>query len=100
MRKSLIAVRTSFRLLIATALVIPTSSAWAQVPTPSPSSPYAVIEGVAIDSLHRDVLRGAMITIDSVAVSGFTDSLGRFRIERVPPGSRRVHVMHAILDTI
>jgi hypothetical protein len=59
-----------------------------------------VIEGVALDSLHRDFLRGALITIDSVATTAFTDSVGRFRIDNVPPGSRRVRVVHAILDTI
>lgn len=87
-------------LLIAAALAGAATSGWAQVSTPAAPSPYAVIEGVAIDSLHRDVLRNALITVDGVATPAFTDSLGRFRIDRVPPGSRRVQVMHAILDTI
>ncbi|HEY3257828.1 MAG TPA: carboxypeptidase regulatory-like domain-containing protein [Gemmatimonadaceae bacterium] len=86
--------------MIATALAVAAGSALAQVPTPAATSPYAVIEGVALDSLHRDFLRGALITVDSTTTSAFTDSVGRFRIDSVPPGSRRVRVMHAILDTI
>jgi hypothetical protein len=87
-------------LVIATALAVVTSSAGAQVPTPATPSHYAVVEGVALDSLHQDFLRGALITIDSVATTAFTDSMGKFRIDSVPPGSRRVRVVHAILDTI
>jgi len=87
-------------LLIAAATVLGTTAVRAQVPTPVVKSPYAVIEGVAIDSLHNQLLRGALISVEGVANEAFTDSLGKFRIENVPPGSRRVRVMSALLDTL
>ena len=87
-------------MLIAAAVAGVATSASAQVPASPAASPYAVIEGVAVDSLHNDLLRGALISVDGVSTPTFTDSLGKFRIDSVPPGSRRVHVLHAILDTI
>jgi hypothetical protein len=87
-------------LLIAAASATAAVSVRAQVPVAPAASPYAVIEGVAIDSLHNDLLRGALIAVDGVAKPAFTDSLGKFRIDSVPPGSRRVHVLHGTLDTI
>lgn len=68
--------------------------------TPASSSPFAVIEGVAIDSLHADYLRGAVIMVEGVNLTTTTDSRGRFRLDSVPPGSRRIRVSHPVLDTI
>jgi len=96
---SLISARGTF-LIIATAVAFISTSGSAQVPTPAATPPYAVIEGVAIDSLHRDFLRGGVVIVDGVSKPAFTDSVGRFRIDSVPPGTRRVRVMHAVLDTI
>jgi hypothetical protein len=85
--------------LILTAILFAASAAAAQTP-PAASKPFAAIEGVAIDSLHQDVLRGALITVEGTAAGAITDSLGRFRIDSIPPGTRRVEVAHPILDTI
>ncbi len=74
------------------------AAAGAQVPTGS--SDVAVIEGVAMDSLHSDFLRGALLMVEGANVTGITDSLGRFRIDSVPPGLRRINVVHPILDSL
>ncbi|HUQ18086.1 MAG TPA: carboxypeptidase-like regulatory domain-containing protein [Gemmatimonadaceae bacterium] len=74
------------------------SGAFAQ--TPAPASGFAVVEGVAIDSLHQDFLRGAVLTVEGAASRAVTDSLGRYRLDSVPPGVRRIEVIHPLLDTV
>ncbi len=86
--------------LTAAVLVSVGSSAFAQVQPSAAPKPYAVIEGVAFDSLHNDVLRGALLNVEGTSAFGFTDSFGRFRIDSVLPGVRHVEVTHWILDTI
>lgn len=82
-----------------TAVLFAASAAAAQTPAAA-TRPFAVIEGVAVDSLHQDVLRGALLTVEGTSAAAITDSLGRFRIDSIPPGTRRVEVAHPILDTI
>src|SRR5437868_4343543 len=82
-----------------TAVVFVASAAAAQTQATSPK-PFAVIEGVAVDSLHQDVLRGALLTVEGTSAAAMTDSLGKFRIDSIPPGTHRVEVTHAILDSI
>lgn len=82
-----------------TAILFAASAAAAQTPATTPKA-FAVIEGVAVDSLHQDVLRGALLTVEGTSAAGLTDSLGRFRIDSIPPGTHRVEVTHAILDSI
>jgi len=98
MRQSLIPARAKSCLIALSALALVTRPGLTQVP--SLLAPYAVIEGVAIDSLHHDYLRAALISVDGVSRLTSTDSLGKFRIDSVPPGSRRVRVEHAFLDTV
>ncbi|HMA20952.1 MAG TPA: carboxypeptidase regulatory-like domain-containing protein [Gemmatimonadaceae bacterium] len=69
------------------------------VPARSPPA-YATIDGVAVDSLHNDVLRGATLAIDNVSTLAFSDSLGRFHIDSVPIGTRIIRVIHPILDSM
>jgi hypothetical protein len=68
--------------------------------TPASRSPFAVIEGVAIDSVHQDFLRGALITVEGSEGRATTDEQGRFRIDSIPPGLRRVEIIHPLLDTL
>lgn len=68
--------------------------------TTASTSPFATIEGVAIDSLHQDFLRGATLTVEGAESRAVTDSLGRFKLENVPPGTRRIEVLHPLLDTV
>jgi hypothetical protein len=72
--------------------------AHSQTPASAPTS--GTIEGIAIDSLHQDFLRGATLTVEGAESRAVTDSLGRFKLENVPPGMRRVEVLHPLLDTI
>src|SRR6476646_9512216 len=81
------------------ALLFAASAAAAQSPASSTKT-FAVIEGVAVDSLHQDVLRGVFLTVQGTSAAAITESLGRFRIDSIPPGSHRVEVAHAILDSI
>ena len=73
-------------------------------PAPAPASPAppttGFLQGVAIDSLHGQPLVGALISVDGTARMAITDSLGRFFIDSIAPGSRRVLVDHPILDTL
>ena len=71
----------------------------AQSSTAAPP-PFAVVEGVAIDSLHQDFLRGAILTVEGAVARATTDAQGRFRIDSIPPGVRRIQVIHPLLDTV
>jgi len=84
--------------LFATALV-GVKSVLAQQPAKA-DSPPASVEGVAVDSLHRGFLRGAMLMVEGSSVTAATDSLGRFRLDSIPPGARRIDVMHPLLDSV
>lgn len=86
--------RTSVSLLLFIANI-----AAAQTPATT-AKPFGVIDGIAVDSLHRDVLRGAFLTVEGSAASAFSDSSGRFRIDSIPPGIHRIEVVHPLLDSI
>jgi Carboxypeptidase regulatory-like domain len=53
-----------------------------------------------VDSLHQDVLRGAILIVEGAPASAVADSLGRFRIDSVPSGRHTIAVIHPLLDTI
>ena len=77
----------------------------AQTPSSSASrtsaaQSFAIIEGVVRDNLHRDYLRGAILTVEGAKAGAVSDSLGRFRLDSVPPGTRRIEVEHPLLDTL
>lgn len=91
--------RLTRAMIISVACVLSGAAAAAQTPAPT-KPPFAVIEGVAVDSLHRDYLRGAVLIVEGALASATTDSLGRFRLDSVPPGLRRIEVLHPMLDTI
>jgi hypothetical protein len=63
-------------------------------------SPYGVITGIVVDSLHGGVLRGAQVSVEGLATLAMTDSMGRFRIDSVPPGKYRIGVFHPLLDSL
>ena len=75
-----------------------------KAPTAAQSAPAAVttafLQGVAVDSIHGEPLVGAAIQLDGTDRLGFTDSLGRFLLDSIKPGSYKVLVDHAILDTL
>ena len=67
--------------------------------TPSPAT-TAYLQGVAYDSIHAEALTHALISVEGTTRLGFSDSLGRFLLDSVPPGSHRVLVQHPMLDTL
>jgi hypothetical protein len=88
--------------LFSVGCVAAVSSAAAQQPTPQAQPPLApaTVEGVAVDSLYRGFLRGAMLMVEGSNVTATTDSLGRFRLDSIPPGARRIDVIHPLLDSV
>ena len=60
----------------------------------------AHIAGVVIDSLHRRYLSGANVVIAGANITLQTDSVGRFQIDTLPPGTYQVGVLHPVLDTL
>jgi hypothetical protein len=93
------------RLLLPAVFVATASvSAAAQNPTPppaaAPAAGVATIRGAVIDSLHDNLLRGALVRIENTMRESFTDSLGAYRIDSVPTGMHRLIVIHPLLDTL
>jgi carboxypeptidase family protein/TonB-dependent receptor-like protein len=67
----------------------------AQAPVPA-----ATISGSVVDSLHGRPLVGASLVVDGTDITGVSDSLGRFRLANVPPGTHQIAVYHPLLDTL
>ncbi len=63
-------------------------------------SPFAVLDGMAVDSLHSQPLSGAVVTVEGTVRHGVADSLGHFIIDSIPPGRYRLGIDHPVLDTI
>ncbi|MEO5814409.1 MAG: carboxypeptidase regulatory-like domain-containing protein [Gemmatimonadaceae bacterium] len=71
------------------------------VAAPVPEVPkFAFLQGVAIDSVHEEPLVGALIQVEGTGRIGPTDSLGRFLVDSIPPGTYRLIVDHPLLDTL
>jgi hypothetical protein len=60
----------------------------------------AILSGVAVDSIRGGYLRGAAIFISGTSLSATTDSLGRFKFDRIPAGERVIQVQHPLLDSL
>jgi hypothetical protein len=78
----------------------PAKPAPAAAPTAPAVSTTGILQGVAMDSLHGEPLIGALISVEGTARLAITDSLGRFLIDSIQPGTRRILVDHPILDTL
>ena len=65
---------------------------------PIPTTGY--LQGVAHDSIHGGPLVDAMVQLEGTDRIGVADSLGRFLVDSVKPGSYRVLIDHPILDTL
>ena len=87
--------------IVVVAAVLCGAAAHAQV-TPAPLKPTgkASITGVIVDSLHAEYLAGAEVLVDGAARTVFTDSVGRFRLDSLAPGTYQVGVYHAVLDSL
>lgn len=63
--------------------------------------PPRTITGVLIDSLFtNDVLRGAVLALDGVRRVTTTSDKGAFQFDSVTPGTHRLMVRHALLDSL
>ena len=60
----------------------------------------AGISGVIIDSLNVRYLADAEVMVQGANVSVKTDSLGKFRVDSLSPGTYQVGVFHPLLDTL
>ncbi|GAC1493345.1 MAG: hypothetical protein NVS1B5_18610 [Gemmatimonadaceae bacterium] len=60
----------------------------------------AMIYGVVVDSLNGRYLSGADVIVEGSKKTLVTDSLGKFRIDSLSPGTYQVGVFHALLDTL
>ncbi len=69
-------------------------------PTSTGKSGTAAIAGVVLDSLNGRFLVGADVIIQGANATMLTDSLGKFRIDSLPPGDYQVGVFHPLLDTL
>jgi hypothetical protein len=58
------------------------------------------IVGVVSDSVNEAPLRGAEVLVSGVAASVITDSLGRFAIDNLTPGTYQVGVFHPLLESL
>jgi Carboxypeptidase regulatory-like domain len=93
------------QLCIAVALIVFAPPLGAQnktAPTPPAGSKTgkAQIVGVVVDSLNGRYLSGADVVIEGARATLETDSLGKFKIDSLPPGTYQVGVYHALLDTL
>ena len=60
----------------------------------------AEITGLVLDSLHGTYLRGADVMIEGARTSVLTDSLGRFKVSGLKPGTYQVGIFHPVLDSL
>jgi len=58
------------------------------------------IVGVISDSLSSGFLAGADILVEPGSYTAATDSLGKFKVDRLAPGAYRLGVFHPRLDTL
>ena len=61
---------------------------------------FSALDGIVVDSVRGGPLRGAAVRVAGTSRFAFTDSLGRFRVDSVPPGSYNVELYHDMLDTL
>ncbi|MFL5489118.1 MAG: carboxypeptidase regulatory-like domain-containing protein [Gemmatimonadaceae bacterium] len=69
-------------------------------PATAANAPRGQISGIVIDSLNRRFLSGADVVIEGAKRSLVTDSVGRFKLDSLPPGTYQVGVFHPMLDTL
>ncbi|MGH7602462.1 MAG: carboxypeptidase regulatory-like domain-containing protein [Gemmatimonadaceae bacterium] len=70
-------------------------------PPPAPANGgKAQIRGIVLDSLNGGFLTGADVIVQGAKRTLRTDSLGRFSIDSLTPGTFQVGVFHPLLDTL
>jgi hypothetical protein len=69
-------------------------------PPATPSTGKGQIVGIVVDSLDAKYLSGADVVIRGGEPAAHTDSLGKFSIDSLVPGTYQVGVFHDLLDTL
>ena len=67
---------------------------------PQPPFRHGVIAGLVADSLYGGPLVGAQISVEGINSEVVSDSMGRFRLDSVPPGRYRIGIFHPLLDSL
>ncbi|MEA2706424.1 MAG: hypothetical protein QOH22_1212 [Gemmatimonadaceae bacterium] len=93
------------RVLSALAVLLGSTQLGAQkkpavIPPAIPKAGTAQIAGVVVDSLNGRFLVGAEVLVEGAKAMVITDSLGRFRVDSLLPGTYQVGVFHPLLDTL
>ncbi|HXI99118.1 MAG TPA: carboxypeptidase-like regulatory domain-containing protein, partial [Gemmatimonadaceae bacterium] len=84
------------RMMIGAMLVFAPGTFFAQSPAPKTSR----IVGIVIDSLHQSGLEGAEVIVSGLASPVTTDSLGRFSVDSLAPGTYQVGVFHPLIESL
>jgi hypothetical protein len=58
------------------------------------------IIGIVVDSIHRSGLEGADVIVSGMSAPVKTDSLGRFVVDSLPPGTYQVGVFHPLIESL
>ena len=82
------------------ALAAMLSAPLAGSPAQSTASGTSRIVGIVIDSIHSSGLAGAEIMLSGSGSTVTTDSLGRFVIDSLRPGTYQVGVFHPLLESL
>ena len=78
------------------AVLIPAQAIIAQGTAPHTSR----IVGIVVDSIHKSGLEGAEVMVSGMASTVITDSLGRFTIDSLGPGTYEIGVFHPLLESL
>lgn len=76
------------------------SPSLAQVTPPAPTTGFATIKGVVVDSIRQQALSKAVIVVDGTSRVAMADGGGNYRIDSIPPGRYRISISHPVLDTL
>ena len=82
------------------ALAAMLSALLAGSPVQSQSPRTSRIVGIVVDSIHQSGLAGADVMVSGSGSTVTTDSLGRFVIDSLAPGTYQVGVFHPLLESL
>ena len=99
-KRTLSVLRMLLALLVAGAPPLAGQKPASPAPPPTASTGKGQIVGVVVDSLNGRFLSGADVVIRGGEPAAHTDSLGKFSIDSLVPGTYQVGVFHDLLDTL
>ncbi|MEO7085423.1 MAG: carboxypeptidase regulatory-like domain-containing protein [Gemmatimonadaceae bacterium] len=88
-------------IVAAASALVGAASLRAQAPQLKPASPaFMLLVGTVMDSIHNVPLAKATVSVVGTNRSTVTNADGEYKLDSIPPGTRRVVVTHPLLDTI